>query len=336
VPAPEGRDEPTGPALPAEPELDGAAGPEAEPEVTTEPEVTIEPEGAIEPEEAIEPDPSRWDRWAGVAPSAEPPVEPRTVPARFLGLRVEEVEGEPVVEPELDRPRARTAVGSTARRRPVPVGAIAVGVGLLVLGAGLGRWRSNGAAAGVRSVAVPSSARPGPVSIDPASTQPPSTDPSSTNLPSTTDPKACPADAPVPVPPEGTPGRRPGSAVVVDLDGDGCAGPAVITGTRIRIGATTFEAGRPGDRVAVDDWDCDGVPTPAVVRPGTGEVFVFDRWDPGGGPQTVAPITVVEGATEIARGAADGCAGAVVRRGAAAPMVLDPTVLDGGERPDGS
>ena len=103
----------------------------------------------------------------------------------------------------------------------------------------------------------------------------------------------------------------------------------MVVGTRIRVGAATFEAGRDGDRVVVDDWDCDGLPTPAVVRPDTGEVFVFDRWDGGGDPLTITPVTVVAGATDIAPGPGRGCTGAVVRRTAGTPAVLDAVELAG-------
>lgn len=39
-----------------------------------------------------------------------------------------------------------------------------------------------------------------------------------------------------------------------------------------------YRVGQAGDEVLVEDWDCDGTPTPALLRPGTGEVFIFPRW----------------------------------------------------------
>jgi hypothetical protein len=37
--------------------------------------------------------------------------------------------------------------------------------------------------------------------------------------------------------------------------------------------------GGAGDLVVVGDWDCDGIDTPAVLRPSSHSVWVFDRWD---------------------------------------------------------
>jgi hypothetical protein len=57
-----------------------------------------------------------------------------------------------------------------------------------------------------------------------------------------------------------------------------CADPVVVDGTTVRAGSSRFEVGQTGDVVALGDWDCDGGATPAVLRPSTGEVFVFPAW----------------------------------------------------------
>jgi hypothetical protein len=41
-----------------------------------------------------------------------------------------------------------------------------------------------------------------------------------------------------------------------------------------------WTVGEPGDVVVVGDWNCDGTGTPAVVRPTTGEVWLFSAWTP--------------------------------------------------------
>lgn len=61
-------------------------------------------------------------------------------------------------------------------------------------------------------------------------------------------------------------------------DSEGSAEPAAglihdRDGRRYAIGAE-------GDLVVIGDWDCDGVATPAIARPGTGQVAMFDRWPP--------------------------------------------------------
>ncbi len=66
--------------------------------------------------------------------------------------------------------------------------------------------------------------------------------------------------------------------------------------------------GRPGDEVAVGDWDCDGALEPALLRAGTGEVLVFGPAAEGGA-RPVIGATRVPGATRLAIEAApEGCA----------------------------
>ncbi len=79
--------------------------------------------------------------------------------------------------------------------------------------------------------------------------------------------------------------------------GDGCAQAVQVHDTAVQIGSARFRIGRPGDRVAVGDWDCDGQATPAIVRPATGEVFLFTSWAGEGNEVTVAPAAIVSGAT---------------------------------------
>ena len=48
-------------------------------------------------------------------------------------------------------------------------------------------------------------------------------------------------------------------------------------------GGRRYAVGATGDFVETGDWDCDGQATPAIVRPSTGGVVLFDVWpDPGG------------------------------------------------------
>ena len=78
-----------------------------------------------------------------------------------------------------------------------------------------------------------------------------------------------------------------------DVDGDGCPEPVRVEGTVIQAGSARFAVGTKGDRIAVGDWDCDGTATPAIVRPSTGEVFVFTRWAGPGAAVTVARTATV-------------------------------------------
>ena len=44
----------------------------------------------------------------------------------------------------------------------------------------------------------------------------------------------------------------------------------------------SYAIGVRGDLVALGDWDCDGVSTPAIVRPSTGSVALFNDWPAAG------------------------------------------------------
>ena len=43
-------------------------------------------------------------------------------------------------------------------------------------------------------------------------------------------------------------------------------------------GPVRYRVGAPGDALVIGDWDCDGIDTPGLYRPTTGETFLFDDW----------------------------------------------------------
>ena len=62
-----------------------------------------------------------------------------------------------------------------------------------------------------------------------------------------------------------------------------CGAQVVTAGNRIEVrvdgrSAGRFALGRAGDVAVVGDWTCRGATTPALYRPATGELFVFDGW----------------------------------------------------------
>ena len=84
--------------------------------------------------------------------------------------------------------------------------------------------------------------------------------------------------------------RRPG------VDGDGCDDPVEWRAADAEVAypgadgtVLRFRVGRPGDDLVLGDWDCDGTATAAVVRPETGETFVFDAWAADGETLVAAP-----------------------------------------------
>ena len=88
-------------------------------------------------------------------------------------------------------------------------------------------------------------------------------------------------------------------APAADHDGDGCPSTIDVDGAVVAVDGVRYAVGAAGDAVAVDDWDCDGVATPAVVRPSTGEVFVFDGWASPSRQLVVTPVTTVADATGV-------------------------------------
>jgi hypothetical protein len=60
-----------------------------------------------------------------------------------------------------------------------------------------------------------------------------------------------------------------------------------------------FAVGEPGDVVAVGDWACTGRPVAAVLRPRTGDVFVFTTWAAPGGTLEAEAVARVPGAVSL-------------------------------------
>ena len=83
-----------------------------------------------------------------------------------------------------------------------------------------------------------------------------------------------------------------------DVDGDDCPDPVELDDRVAQVGTVRVELGEEGDLVAVADSDCDGVATPVVLRPETGEVFVFAEWTLDE-PVEITATRVVPGARSI-------------------------------------
>ena len=73
---------------------------------------------------------------------------------------------------------------------------------------------------------------------------------------------------------------------------------ASVGGSELRRDGRRYRVGQVGDELLVDDWDCDGDATPALLRPATGEVFVFPRWVEEGS-LAVEPVALVHGAEAL-------------------------------------
>jgi hypothetical protein len=96
--------------------------------------------------------------------------------------------------------------------------------------------------------------------------------------------------------PPGCP-RHPGPAA--DIDGDTCPDPLTVDGAVVSAGDAHWALGEPGDQVTLGDWDCDGSASAALLRPPTGDVFVFPAWAELGAPVSVTPLQRVADAVAI-------------------------------------
>jgi hypothetical protein len=132
---------------------------------------------------------------------------------------------------------------------------------------------------------------------------------------------------PVRAGPAGQAGCPGVAAPAADVDGDGCPEALVVDGGGVSAGSARWTLGEPGDVIAIGDWDCDGRAAPALLRPATGDVFVFPGWAAEGEPVTVEARDHLPGAVAI-RGepTASGCDDLVVdlSSGATATVQVRP------------
>ena len=96
--------------------------------------------------------------------------------------------------------------------------------------------------------------------------------------------------------------------LLTDIDGEGCQSAVTWQENVAEVDGRRYELGRAGDALLVGDWDCDGVATPGLYRPSTGEVFLFDGW---AGQGANLPATdgghLPAGARPVVRAGPGGC-----------------------------
>lgn len=99
----------------------------------------------------------------------------------------------------------------------------------------------------------------------------------------------------------------------------------VVVGNLVAVDSDWYEVGTSGDVVRVGDWDCDGFPSPAVLRPSTGEVFVFNDLASGDVTRRADALTVVPDATDLAAVPSQGCDALMVLDDAGHESVVEVT-----------
>ena len=130
---------------------------------------------------------------------------------------------------------------------------------------------------------------------------------------------------PPPAPPTTTaaPACAAAPRSAADLDGDGCPEAVAVAGGVITAGDRRWRVGETEDLIAVGDWDCDGRATAAVVRPTTGEAWVYDGWATAARPVTARPGPGAPGATAVRAVAGGDCARLEVTMATGGRRLLD-------------
>lgn len=72
-----------------------------------------------------------------------------------------------------------------------------------------------------------------------------------------------------------------------------------VAGNVVERDGVRWTVGQAGDVVVVADLRCSGDPVPAVLRPATGQVWVFDRWAATGAPVAGQVVATVPGSVEL-------------------------------------
>lgn len=100
---------------------------------------------------------------------------------------------------------------------------------------------------------------------------------------------------------------------------------AATDGQLLRVDGRVYRAGEPGDVLAIHDANCTGRPQVLLLRPGTGEVFRFDRWPEADQPVRARLQLIAPGAERLDTVRRDGCVSArLVHTDGSTSEVLTP------------
>ena len=220
--------------------------------------------------------------------------EPRVHPAAWL-------------RSALDLVRARTSTWPRPRPR--------AGTRRRVLALTLATLAVTAAAIAARSLRpAPTDAAPSESAVPERPVTTSTTSTTSTTMTTTTTRAPCPSAAPD----DGA-----------DLDGDGCPdGAVVVSDHTATVAGERFVLGRPGDRVLVGDWSCDGLVTAVLARADPPALWHFPTW--ARADETVTARLVsdhVDPATVARRPDDRGCDRLVAtdtRTGAPIPVAVTP------------
>lgn len=114
-----------------------------------------------------------------------------------------------------------------------------------------------------------------------------------------------------------------GTALVADIDGDGCGDNVELGDSTIKVNDETFTVGNPGDSLAIGRWKCTSGQHLALLRPSTGQVYVFDNWPARGETASPRQVETIKGARSIASASAKSCDRIAVTT-ARGSVIIDP------------
>lgn len=246
-----------------------------------------------------------WRRFLPLPPPASPAAA-----LRELAIEAAAATADGPTASTLSERLARVAGHAGPGRRRPPTALVAA-AGLAIAGAALVvAWSSLRPA--VRS-------KPQPVG-SPASTPPLEAGPAAPVVDGPApDPDPSPPAVRLWPPPPGT-GACPGPSSSGTGGGEECPDTAVVSDGIVRSGSRRWAVGSAGDVIVLGDWNCDHATTPAVLRPSTGGLFVFDRWAGSTESQRARPVRVVAGAVGLEP---RGCGHAAVRLSDGSVVVVD-------------
>ncbi len=161
-------------------------------------------------------------------------------------------------------------------------------IGLVVAGRAVAGLAGTGTGTGSTASSASSSPSARSDTATPATDAP---DPTEASVPN---------DDPGATTPNAIPDCPPGSTDLPDVDGDRCGDDVRIEDDVVVVADRRYRVGRPGDVVAVGDWDCDGTATAAVLQPSTGTVHVFSTWATDGVDASASELGDVDGAVDFA------------------------------------
>ena len=97
------------------------------------------------------------------------------------------------------------------------------------------------------------------------------------------------------------------TGTTVDVDNDGCTDVVSVQNGKVTINGERYAVGDPGDEMAIGNWNCTGKTTLALLRPATGELFVFDSWPKAGDSAKPRVLQTGTPATGLHAVPTDGC-----------------------------